>query len=116
MCGVAITSPLVLPAAGAGAVVVCSVNPSSGALDIASSGAGRPHLTSQCRAIHVHGKGQPTVSVHAVTVHTLEPVPTSTAVGRIAHDTTVTVERMPGCRCLPLFSTPTCSLPVLAWS
>jgi hypothetical protein len=27
--------------------------------------------------------------VHAVTIHTLEPTPTSTAVGRIAHDTTV---------------------------
>jgi hypothetical protein len=89
MCGVAITSPFMLPAAKGAVVVVCSVNPSGGALEIASSGAGRPHLTSQCRAIHVHGKGQPSNSMHAVTVHTLEPTPTSTAVGRIAHDTTV---------------------------
>jgi len=89
MCGVAITSPLVLPSVGAGAVVVCSINPGSGALEIASSGAGRPHLTAQCRVIDVPGKGQPTLSVRAVIVHTLEPAPISTVTGRIAHDASV---------------------------
>ena len=94
VCGVAITSPFVLPSTiGVRAVVVCSVNMLSGDLEISSSAAGRPNLTAQCRVIHTIEVGvrDQTAGMKAAALHDThcESTAAPTSLGRIVCDPTV---------------------------
>ena len=88
LCATAITSPLVLSSGPERTAVMCAVDPSTGDLRIGSTATGRPHLTSQCRAIQLREPEQQGAT--APQLHTVKmSLAASPSLGRVAHDSAV---------------------------